>query len=127
MEFVTAGFRYRYARVRAHASWGPTPAEMIPSSALSCSYPRTPGLRPGPGRAAAMELASPFSGLNGHAARLTLPRASATSRPILSAKRYEVVLPKVLLTARGFATISSVLAGNRPIAFAAHAVRRPSA
>jgi hypothetical protein len=62
-----------------------------------------------------MELASPFSGFNGHAARLSLPRASATSWPILSAKCHEVLLAKVLLKARGFATISSFLAGNRPI------------
>jgi hypothetical protein len=57
-----------------------------------------------------MKVASPFSGFNSHAARLSLPRASATSWPILSANRHEVVLAKVLLTARSFATISTILA-----------------
>jgi hypothetical protein len=44
-----------------------------------------------------------------------LPRASATSRPILSPKRHEVVLAKVPLTARGFGRISRVLAGNHAL------------
>jgi hypothetical protein len=80
--------------MRAHASWGLTPAELFPAPALSSSYPRTP-------RRAPAELASPFSGLNGHAARLTLPRASATSRPPLPAKCHGVLLAKFVLTPDG--------------------------
>jgi hypothetical protein len=86
--------------MRAHASWGLTPAELFPAPALSSSYPRTPRLRPRASRAPA-ELASPFSGLNGHAARLTLPRASATSRPPLPAKCHGVLLAKFALTPDG--------------------------
>jgi hypothetical protein len=48
-------------------------------------------------RATAMKLTSPFSGFNGHAARLTLSRASATSRPPLPAKCHGVLLAKLVL------------------------------
>jgi hypothetical protein len=61
-----------------------------------------------------MELASPFCGFNRHAARLTLPGASATSRPPLSSKSHEC-LAEVVLTGRGFTTISWFLAGNNAL------------
>jgi hypothetical protein len=84
-------------RVCARAYWGLTPAELFPPPALNCGYPRTPLLRPRSGRAAAMKLASVFSGFNGHAARLTLSRASATSRPPLPAKCHGVLLANLVL------------------------------
>jgi hypothetical protein len=95
---VVTQFRDQYARVRAHASWGLTPAELFPAPALSCCYLRTPRLRPRASRAAAMKLAPPFSRLNSHAARLTLPRASPTSRPPLSAKCQRALLGTLVLT-----------------------------
>jgi hypothetical protein len=47
-----------------------------------------------------MELASLFSGFDGHAAWPTLPRASAASRPPLPAKRHGVLLAKLVPTSR---------------------------
>jgi hypothetical protein len=76
---------------------GFTPTELFPPPALSCRYPRTPRLRPRARRAAAVKLASVFSAFNGHAARLTLPRASATSRPPLPAKCHGVLLANLVL------------------------------
>jgi hypothetical protein len=116
----TGQFSHKYERVRAHASWGLIPAEMFPSPALSRSYPRTPGLSPRPGRAAAMELASPFSRLNGHVARLTLPRASATSA---TTSGEGVVLAKVMLTPRLGAADSPMI---RPVLIGNCCLSRPS-
>jgi hypothetical protein len=44
-----------------------------------------------------MKLASVFFGFNGHAARLTLPRASATSRPPLPAKCHGMLRANLVL------------------------------
>jgi hypothetical protein len=45
---VRPEFSDKYARVRAHASWGFTPAELFPAPSLSCAYPRTPASVRGP-------------------------------------------------------------------------------
>jgi hypothetical protein len=97
------------ARVRAHALWGLTQAELFPSPTLSRSYPRTPGLRPRPGRAAAMELASPFSGFNGPCGTADLAAcerhmATTSGELLRRAPRYAPARDNL---------ISPVLAGNR--------------
>ena len=84
-------FSDKYAAC-ARTRHGVTPAELFPAPALSCGYPRTPRRRPRARRATPMKLTPPFSGFNGHAARLTLSRPSATSRPPLPAKCHGVLL-----------------------------------